>query len=168
MRRAKTHHRRENQIRAFSLAQRFGFGRGKHRIARLKSRAEKIQRFKEWLGGIERLGDLSWCHQSGATGVVATTLTRMRIVRGLLGIMRMVRFAVRVFRSFRCLGVVALVMSECPGSVCFRMVMIVGEQMLNAAKRGRQQPKHDTASRNDAEGGRNLLLAVGHALSPTL
>ena len=89
-------------------------------------------------------------------------------MRGLLGIMRMVRFAVSVFRSFRCLGVVALVMSDCPGSVCFRMVMIVGEQMLNAAKRGRQQPKQDTASRNDAEGGRNLLLAVGHALSPTL
>ena len=78
--RSNTHHRRENQIAVFSLAQWFGFGRGKHWIARLKNRAGQIQRFKEWLGGIERLGDLGRCHQSGATGVVATTLTRMRIV----------------------------------------------------------------------------------------
>ena len=79
MRRSKTHHRRENQIGVFSLAQRFGFGRGRHWTARLKNRAEKSQRFKEWLGGIERLGELSRCHQGGATGV-ATTLTRLRIV----------------------------------------------------------------------------------------
>jgi hypothetical protein len=62
------------------LAQRSGFGRGEHLIARLKNRAGKIQRFKEWLGGIERLGDLSCCYQGGATGVVATVVMRMRIV----------------------------------------------------------------------------------------
>jgi hypothetical protein len=80
VRRAKTHHRRENQIAVFSLAQRSGLGRGKHWIARLKNRTGQIQRFKEWQGGIERLGDLSRCNQGGATGVVAATLTRMRIV----------------------------------------------------------------------------------------
>ena len=79
MRRTKTHLWREDPIAVFSLAQRFGFGRGKHWIARLKNRAEKTQRFKEWLGGIERLGNLSRGHQGGATGV-AVALARVRIV----------------------------------------------------------------------------------------
>ena len=135
----------------FSLAQRFGFGRGRHWIARLKNRAGQIQRFKEWLGGIERLGDLSRGHQGGATGV-ATTLTRLRIARGLLGIMRMARFAVPVFRSFRFLRVVAVVMS-----VCFRM-MIVAAQESDAATRSRDQPKRDTACRDNAEADVNFWL----------
>ena len=65
--------------------------------------------------------------------------------------MRMARFTGRVFRSFGFMRVVAVVMSECLGSACFRMVMIVAEQVLDAAIRSRQQPKHDTACRNDAE-----------------
>ena len=85
----------------------------------------------------ERSGELSRGHQGGATGVV-TFVVWMGIARGLLGIMRMARFAVSVFRSFRFLRVVAVVMSDCPGSACFRMVMIVGEQVLDAAKRRRQ------------------------------
>lgn len=79
--------------------------------------------------------------------------------------MRMACLAVRVFRSFRFLGVAALVMSDCIGSVCLRM-MIVAAQIPDAATRSRQQPKHNTSRRSDAEGGRKLLLAVGHAFSP--
>lgn len=70
----------------------------------------------------------------------------------------MARFAVPVFRSFRFLRVFAFVMSGCPGSDCFRMVMIVVEQVLDAAKRRRQQPKHDAASRNHAEADVNFWL----------
>lgn len=79
--------------------------------------------------------------------------------------MRMAPFAVLVFRGFRFLGVVALVMSDCLRSACFRM-MIVAAQIPDAATRCRQQPKSDTSRRSDAEGGRKLLLAVGHAFSP--
>ena len=79
--------------------------------------------------------------------------------------MRMARCAVRVFRSFRFLGVVAVVMSDYRGSVCFRM-MIVAAQKSDAATRRRDQPKRDTSRRSDAEGGRKLLLAAGHAFSP--
>lgn len=78
--------------------------------------------------------------------------------------MRMARLAGRVFRSFRFLRVVALVMSDCLGSVCFRM-MIVAAQESDAATRCRQQPKPNTSRRSDAEGGRKLLLAAGHAFS---
>ena len=79
VRRAKTHLWREDPIAVFSLALRFVFGRGKHWITRLKNRAEKIQRLKDGLGDNERRGDLSRCHQGGATGVVAAVM-RMRIV----------------------------------------------------------------------------------------
>ena len=78
----------------------------------------------------------------------------------------MVRFAVRVIRSFRFLRVVAVVMSACLGSVCFRM-MIFAAQESEAATRSRDQQKRDTSRRSDAEGGRKLLLAVGHAFSPS-
>ena len=75
------------------------------------------------------------------------------------------RFAVRVFSDFGFLRVVAVVMSDCLGSVCFRM-MIVAAQESDTATRSRQQPNPDTSRRSDAEGGRKLLLAVGHAFSP--
>lgn len=78
MRRTKTHLWREDTIAVFSWAQRFGFGRGKHSIARLKNRAEKIQRLKEGLGDTGRCGNLSRCHQGGATGVAAAVM-RVRI-----------------------------------------------------------------------------------------
>lgn len=78
----------------------------------------------------------------------------------------MARFTGRVFRSFRFLRVVAVVMSDCLGSVCFRMMMIVAAQVLEAATRNRQQPKPDTSRRSDAESERKLLLAVRHAFSP--
>lgn len=79
--------------------------------------------------------------------------------------MRMARFSGRVFRGFRFLGVGALVMSDCLGSVCFRM-MIVAAQVPNVAARNRQQPKPDTSRRSDAESERKLLLAVRHAFRP--
>ena len=77
--RAKTNLRREDTFASFSLALWFVFGRGNHWIARLKNRAEKMQRLKEWLDDNERVGDLSRCHQSGATGVVAAVM-RVRMV----------------------------------------------------------------------------------------
>lgn len=78
MRRAKTHHRRENHIAVLSLAHRFGFGRGRHWILRLKDRAEKIQRLEEGLGDNEWRADLCRSHQGGATGVAAAVM-RVRI-----------------------------------------------------------------------------------------
>lgn len=78
MRRAKTHPWREDPIAVFSLAQRFGLGRGKHWIARLKNRAEKIKGLKNRLDDNERRGELSRCRQSGATGVAA--VMRMRVM----------------------------------------------------------------------------------------
>ena len=79
MRRVKTHLWREDPVVWSGLALRFVFGRGKHCIARLKNRAEKIQRLKERLDDNELRGELSRCHQGGATGVV-TAVMRMRIV----------------------------------------------------------------------------------------
>jgi len=79
MRRTKTHLWREDPIAVFSLAQRFGFGRGKYRIARWKNRAKEIQRLKDGFGDDKRSGNLGRCNQGGATGVVATVM-RMRIV----------------------------------------------------------------------------------------
>ena len=56
------------------------------------------------------------------------------------------------------LGLVTIVTSECLGSACFRIVMIVAEQVLDAAMRSRQQPKHDTACRDNAEADVNFWL----------
>ena len=66
--------------------------------------------------------------------------------------------AVRVFRSFDLMRVVAIVMGIGVVCGCFRVVMIVPEQMLDVAIRRRQQPNHDAARRNDAETGVNLWL----------
>ena len=77
----------------------------------------------------------------------------------------MARFTVRVFRSFGFLRVVAVVMSDCLGSACFRMVMIVAEQVLDAAIRRRQQPKHDTACRHNAEADVDFWLPRNHTLN---
>lgn len=49
--------------------------------------------------------------------------------------MRIVRFGVRVFCGFGLLRMVAVVMSDCFGSICFHMVMIVPKEVLDAAKR---------------------------------
>ena len=49
--------------------------------------------------------------------------------------MRMVRFGVRVICGFGLLRMVAVVMSDGLGSGCFRMVMIVPKEVLDAAKR---------------------------------
>lgn len=79
--------------------------------------------------------------------------------------MRMVRFGVCVICGFGLLRMVAVVMSGCFGSVCFRMVMIVPKEVLDAAKRRRQQPKHDTACRENAEADVNFWLPKNHALN---
>ena len=79
MRRVKTHLWREDPIAWFGLARQFVLGGEKHQIARLKNRAENIERLKDWLYDNERRGDLSRCHQGGATGVI-TAVMRMRIV----------------------------------------------------------------------------------------
>lgn len=78
--------------------------------------------------------------------------------------MRMPRCTGRVFRSFRFLRVVAVVMSDCLGSVCFRM-MIVAAQELEAATRSRQQPNHDTACRYNAEADMDIWLPRNHTLN---
>ena len=75
---------------------------------------------------------------------------RMRIVRGLLGILRMACSAVRVFPSFGCLSAV---------------MMIVAEQLFNGAMRSRLQPKHDTACRYNAEADVDFWLPRNHTLN---
>ena len=154
MRRAKTHLWLEGPIAWFGLAFQFILGRGKHQIARLTNRAEKIERLKNRLDDNDRRGELSRCHQGGATSVVAAVM-RMRIAR----------FAVRVFRSFGFWRVVAVVMSDRLGSVCFRVVMIAPEQVLDAAIRRRQQPKHDAACRYNAEADVDFWLPRNHTLN---
>ena len=79
VRRAWTHLWCEDAFASFGLALRFVLGRGKHWITRRTNLAEKIERLKDRLGDNQRLGDLSRCHQGGATGVVAA-IRRMRIV----------------------------------------------------------------------------------------
>ena len=79
IRRTKTHLWRENPIAWFGLALQFVLGREKHQIARLPNRAEKIEGLKNRLDDNQRRGELSRCHQGGATGVVAVVMW-MRIV----------------------------------------------------------------------------------------
>lgn len=146
VRRVKTHRWREDPITVFGLAFRFVPEHGKPWIARLKHRAEKIQRFKGGLDDNNRRDDLNRCHQGGATGVVAAVV-RMRIVRGLLGIMHMACFTVRVFRNFGFLRV---------------GMMIVAGQALNGAMRSRLQPKHDNARRQNAEADVKAGLPRNH------
>ena len=74
-------------------------------------------------------------------------------------------FTVRGFRSFDFLRVAAVMMSGCLGSACFRMVMIVAEQVLDAAMRSREQPKHDTACRHNAEAEVDLWLPRNHTFN---
>ena len=61
--------------------------------------------------------------------------------------------AVRVFRSFGLMRVVAIVVVG-----CFCVVMIVPAQLLDVAIRSCHQPKHDAARRHDAEADVNLWL----------
>ena len=56
-------------------------------------------------------------------------------------------------------------MSERLGSACFRMVMIVAEQVLDAATRRRHQPKHDAACRYNAEADVVIWLPRNHTLN---
>ena len=78
----------------------------------------------------------------------------------------MARFALRVFRSLGFLRVVARRDEQVSPKRLLPLVMIVAEQVLDAAIRRRQQPKRDTSRRSDAESERKLLLAVRHAFSP--
>ena len=79
MRRTKTHLWREDPIAWLGLALQFVLGRRDHQVARLKNRAEKIERLMNRLDDNERSGELSRCHQGGATSVVAVVMW-MRIV----------------------------------------------------------------------------------------
>ncbi len=82
----------------------------------------------------------------------------MRIARRLPGVMS--ACAIRVFRSFDLMRVVAIVMGGRLVCGYFCMVVIVRTQTLNVATRNRQQPNHDAARRNDAETGVNLWLCL--------
>jgi hypothetical protein len=79
--------------------------------------------------------------------------------------MRIARFSMCVFSGFGFRRVAAVVMSDCLGSACFRMVMIVAEQILDAAIRRRQQPKRDTACRYNAEADVDIWLPRNHTLN---
>lgn len=74
VRRVKTHLWREDPIAWFDLALQFVLGHGKHQIARLENRAEKIERLKNRFDDNKRRGELGRCHQGGATGVVAVVM----------------------------------------------------------------------------------------------
>jgi hypothetical protein len=149
------------------LALQFVLGRGKHQIERLTNREDETERLKKRLADNERRGEVSRCHQGGAAGVVAVVMGMriVRVVRG--GIRRIAPFTVSVFCGFSFWRMVAVMMSECRGSVCTRVVMIVAQQVFDAAIRRRQQPKPNTSRRSDAENERKLLLTVRHAFSPS-
>ena len=72
--------------------------------------------------------------------------------------MRIAPFTVRVFNSFGFVRVAVVMMSGWLGNACFRVVVIAAAQVLDAATQRRQQPKHDTACRDNAEADVNFWL----------